>query len=313
MPEASPHAQIAIDLLDGRSVVSSPVVSPDGRHVAAVVSTVDYTKNKTFSTVWLDGQPLTGGEFDSSPFWSPDSGSLGFTSRRGEKKGESTLHVVPVSRGGETRTLCSMPDGVGSPSWSPDGQWIGFTSRTRDARYEAEDVSFQSPRKIERFVSRLNGQDWVFDRPSHVFVIPAMGTGTPKNLTPGEFQHNGISWLADSSGIATTAKRHENWDRDWAEDIYIVSLTGEIVRVTAGDGRYHSPSVSPDGTRVAFIGATDSRTYPVNDAVLVASTSATEQSADQLTRASFGLDRSFTCTIGTGPPRWESDENSGDS
>ena len=308
MTEASPHAQIAIDLLDGRSSVSSPVVSPDGAHVAAVVSTIDHAKNKTFSTVWLDGQPLTGGDFDGSPFWSPDSRSLGFTSRRGEKKGESTLHVVPVSRSGETRTLCSMPDGIGSPAWSPDGQWVGFTSRTRDERYETEDVSFQSPRKVERFVSRLNGEDWVFDRPSHVFIVSALGTGSPQNLTPGEFQHNGISWLADSSGIATNAQRHETWDRDWAEDIYVVPLDGDIMRITAGDGRFHSPSVSPDGTRVAFIGAMDNRTYPMNDALLVASISTSEQSVDQLTHASAGLDRTFTCTVGSSGPCWASND-----
>ncbi len=308
MTEVSAHAQIAIDLIDGRSTVSSPVVSPNGKHVAAVVSTTDHKKNKTFSSVWLDGQPLTGGDFDGSPFWSPDSAFLGFTSRRGEKKGESTLHAVPVTGPGETRTICSMADGIGSPAWSPDSQWIAFTSRTPDARYDAEDVSFQAPRKVERFVSRLNGEDWVFDRPSHVYVVPAMGTGTPRNLTPGEFQHSGISWLADSTGVATNGQRHDSWDRDWAEDIYVVALDGDIRRITAGDGRFHSPSVSPDGKRVAFIGATDNRTYPMNDAVMVASTSATEQTVAQLTQASFGLDRTFTCTIGTTPPRWVSND-----
>ena len=79
-----------------------------------------------------------------------------------------------------------MPDGLGDVEWSPDGRWIAFTSRTRDERYEAEDVSWQAPRKIERFFSRLNGEDWIFDRPQHVYVVAADGTGTPRNLTPGE-------------------------------------------------------------------------------------------------------------------------------
>ncbi len=81
-------------------------------------------------------------------------------------------------------------------------------------------MSFQSPRKVERFVSRMNGEDWIFDRPSDVYVVAAGGTGTPRNLTPDEFQHQGIAWLPDSSAVLTSAQRHDSWDRDWAEDIY---------------------------------------------------------------------------------------------
>jgi dipeptidyl aminopeptidase/acylaminoacyl peptidase len=307
MDDMSPHARIALDLIDGRTWASSPVVSPDGAHTAFVVSTTDHTKNKTFSRIWLDGAPLTAGDFDGSPFWSPDSRYLGFASRRGEKKGESTLHVLPIGVPGETRTIYTMPDGLSSPAWSPDGKWIAFTSRTRNERYEAEDVSFQSPRKVERFVSRLNGEDWIFDRPSDIYVVAADGTGTPKNLTPDEFQHSGISWLPDSSGVVTSAQRHDSWDRDWAQDIYVIGLDGATSRVTAGDGRYGNPSVSPDGTRVAFIGATDNRTYPMNDQVLVAPLDRIEQPAAELVAASAGLDRTFTCTVGTQVPQWLND------
>ncbi len=304
---ASEHAQIAIDLIDGRTQVAQPAVSPDGSRVAFVVATTDYKKNKTFTKIWIDGRPVTGGDFDSSPFWSPDGSSLGFVSRRSQEKGESTLHVIPVDGPGETRTICSMPDGISSPVWSPDGRSIAFTSRTRHERYEAEDVSFQSPRKVERFVSRLNGENWTFDRPSHVYVVSALGTGTPRNLTPGEWQHSGIDWVPDSSAIVTSAQRHETWDRDWAEDIYQIGLDGEIHRITAGDGTFGRPSVSPDGTRVAFIGATDNRTYPFNDPVLVASLGETEQAVSDLTVASAGLDRTFTPTIGGSSPIWLND------
>ncbi|NNE95891.1 MAG: S9 family peptidase [Acidimicrobiales bacterium] len=271
------------------------------------MSTIDHKKNKTFSRIWLDGVPVTAGDFDSAPFWSPDGAHLGFTSRRSENKGEATLHVLPVAVGGETRTVCVMPDGIEAPAWSPDGNWIAFTSRTRHERYEAEDASFQAPRKVERFVGRLNGEDWIFDRPSDVYVVPALGIGAPKNLTPDEFQHAGISWLPDSSAVATSAQRHDSWDRDWAEDIYVVPLNGDIRRVTAGDGRFTNPSVSPDGSRIAFIGATDNRTYPMNDQVLVASLDRSEQPVSDLVVASTGLDRTFACTIGTQDPQWISD------
>ncbi len=88
-----------------------------------------------------------------------------------------TLHVMPIEGPGEVRTVCAMPDGLGDIAWSPDGKWFAFTSRTRDERYTAKDESWQSPRKIERFLSRLNGENWVFDRPQHVYVVAADGTG----------------------------------------------------------------------------------------------------------------------------------------
>ena len=215
------HTEIAERLLDGRTSAGAPALSPDGSRIAFVVASIDLKKNVTNTRVWLDGAPVTAGPHDGNPEWSPDGKFLAFTSRRGEKKGDSTLHVLPVAGPGETRTVCTMPDGLGDLAWSPDGRWIAFTSRTRDERYEAEDVTWQAPRKIERFFSRLNGEDWIFDRPQHIYVVAADGTGTPRNLTPGEFQHDGIAWLPDSSAIVTSSQRHDTWDRDLATDLYV--------------------------------------------------------------------------------------------
>jgi dipeptidyl aminopeptidase/acylaminoacyl peptidase len=297
--EKSRHATIATELLHGRSRAGTPRVSPDGQRVAWVVATIDLDDNITRTRVWLDGGPITAGPHDGQPCWSPDGRWLAFTSRRGEKKGDSTLHVLPVGGPGEVRTVCEMPDGLGDVAWSPDGKWIGFTSRTRDPRYEAKDVTWQSPRKVERFFSRLNGEDWVFDRPQHVFVVAADGTGKPRNLTPGEFQHSGISWLRDSSGVVTAGQRHPEWDRLLANDLYVVPLDGEIRELTHQTGTYFTPVVSPDGSRLAFLGNDDALTYPQNVKIGV-------MRLDGSDRAwiSEGLDRSFQPTAGEAAPVW---------
>ncbi len=312
----SPHRLIAERFIDGRSAVGQPAVSPDGAHVAFVVATIDLGKNTTHSRVWLDDAPVSAGDHDAHPTWSPDGRFLAFTSRRGEKQGDSTLHVLPVGGPGEIRTVCSMPDGLGDVAWSPDGRWIAFTSRTRHERYEAEDSSWQSPRKIERFFSRLNGEDWIADRPQHVYAVAADGTGTPQNLTPGDFQHDGVSWLADSSGIITSAQRHDTWDRDLASDLYAVSLPADgdgdarppIRCLTAHDGNYGSPAVSPDGSLVAFIGTPDSRTYPQNARIGVLTVEADAATHDQIRWVSGDLDRTFETTNGSRPPVWESND-----
>ena len=307
----SKHAELAEQIIGGVVAAATPAVSPDGRWIAFVVARTDFAKNRARAQVWLaaaDGstppRPLSAGDKnDSQPAWAPDGRSLAFTSSRSEKKGESTLHVLPIDGPGELRTIATMPDGVGTPTWSPDGTWVAFTSRTRDARYEAEDESWQAPRKIDRFFSRLNGEGWIFDRPSHVYVVPASGTTAPRNLTPGPFQHDGIAWLADSSAVITSAARHDNWDIDLANDLYRVPLDGgEITELTHQTGVYGAPSVSPDGSKVAFVGHDDPLTDPQNEHVGII-----DLSTGDMHYASTGLDRTFSSTAGTAVPVWLDD------
>jgi dipeptidyl aminopeptidase/acylaminoacyl peptidase len=307
------HTSIAEHLIDRRNTVGSPAVSPDGSHTAFVVATTDLANNTTIRRVWRDDAPVTAGPKDGKPTWSPDGRFLAFTSSRGDKDSESTLHVIPADGPGEVRTVCTLPDGLNDVAWSPDGKWLAFTSRTQDERYTKKDASWQSPRKVEMFFSRLNGEDWVFDRPQHVHIVAADGTGTPRNLTPGKFHHSGAAWTPDSNALVTSASRHDTWDRDLAEDIYVIPLDADdnpdsIRSLTAQDGSYWRPSVSPDGSRVAFIGHGDTNTLVHNHAVGSVAFNATGTADADIDWASKGLDRTFVCTVGGRAPVWESND-----
>ncbi|HEY4333886.1 MAG TPA: S9 family peptidase [Ilumatobacteraceae bacterium] len=307
----SKHAEIAERIIGGVVAASSPAVSPDGAQIAFVVSKVDMVHNKARAQVWVaaaDGstppRPLSSGDKnDSQPTWSPDGRSLAFASSRSETKGEATLHIIPMDGPGEVRTIATMKDGVGDISFSRDGRLVAFISRTRDARYDAPDESWQPPRKIERFFTRLNGEGWIFDRPAHVYVVAADGTSAPRNLTPGPFQHSGTAWSADSSAVVTSGQRHDTWDRDLASDLYLVPLDGaEIVALTGHDGQAFNPSVSPDGTRVAYLGYDDSSMDPQNVRVGVADLATHERHW-----ISAAFDRTFMPTSGGVTPIWVDD------
>lgn len=307
--EKNPSTAIAERVIGNIAQAAAPAVSPDGAWVAFVVGRVDMAKNKYFSQVWLaaaDGstapRAVTGGENDGNPSWTPDSRTLLFTSRRSPKKGESTLHALPVDTPGETRTLASMKDGIGNVSVSPDGRWIAFSSRTPDARYEVPgaddgDTSWQPPRKIERFFTRLNGEDWTFDRPEHVYVVAADGTGTPRNLTPGVFEFGHPHWAPDSQSVVASAACHDTWDFDLAQDVYRIGLDGTITALTAQTGIYNYVSEGPDG--VATIGIDEPLIYPQNLKVgLLPAGGGRPQ------WLSTALDRTFETTAGMRSPVW---------
>ncbi|NCZ68470.1 MAG: S9 family peptidase, partial [Acidimicrobiia bacterium] len=196
----------------------------------------------------------------------------------------------------------TMPDGVGTIKWSPCGKWIAFTSRTQDERYTKDDASWMSPRKIETFFTRLNGEDFVFDRPQHVYIVSSDGTTAPRNLTPGNREHSSPSWLHDSSGVVTSAALHDGWDIDLATDLHVVKLDGTISTLTDRKGVYYQPSVSPDGKHVAFIGQDDPLTSPQNDHVGVLDIATKKR--QWVSRA---LDRTFATTAGSIAPIWMPD------
>jgi len=305
----SKHAAIAERFVSNVVQAGSPALSPDGSMVAFVVQRVDMAKNGYRTQVWLgptDGSrapaPVSSGDHDGQPEWSPDGNSLAFTSRRGEKKGESTLHVMPVGTTGEVRNIATRKDGLGDLRWSPDGRWVAFTSRTPDERYDADDESWQAPRKVETFFTQRNGEGWTFDRPTHIYVVAADGTGSPRNLTPGPHQAGTFAWLQDSSGVITSASRHEGWDLDLATDLYLVPLEGEIRGLTAQTGGYNAPAPSPDGHTIAFLGHDDSLLAPQNVHVGLVPV---EGGAHRW--ISRDLDRTFEPTAGVQAPIWLDD------
>jgi len=240
--------------------VGDPRLSPDGRKVAFVVWRIDREANEYKGNIWLapvDGseaprQLTFGSRRDTDPRWSPDGTSLAFTSNR---IGDSMqLYVIAVLGGGEARKLTDLKEDVKQAAWSPDGSRIAFASRVRADYYDEADEKKRPPRRITRLFYKLDNEGWIGDRPSHLFVVPADGSGEPLQITSGEFQDAKPAWSPDGKRLAFVSGRHEEWDIVPAEDAYVVDAGGgEPAVLTATDGICGGPSWSPDGARIAFL------------------------------------------------------------
>jgi len=269
----------------GRLVeVGDPRVSPDGRTIAFVVTTVDLDANRYHGRIWLaaaDGseppRPFTAGEHrDGRPRWSPDGRDLAFVSHR-EGQG-SELYVLPVASGGELRRVASWSEEIEDLAWSPDGRRLAFTARRRDDEHEGTrpegtttdgnptdgktDDRDRPPRRIDRLAYRFDGMGWTCDRPRQLFTVRADGNGKPVAVTTGSFDHAGAAWSPDGDALAFSAGRHDTWDLDRAVDLFTVGpVGGEPRRLTATGPTFRGPSWSPDGSAIAFVWG-DPRSLP---------------------------------------------------
>ncbi|MCZ6915643.1 MAG: DPP IV N-terminal domain-containing protein, partial [Gemmatimonadetes bacterium] len=245
--------------------VSNPQISPDGSQIVYTRGWIDRVNDQRKSSLWImnaDGSRnrrlLEGGGAQ----WSPDGTRILFT-KEGEPSG-SQIFVRWMDAEGATSQITRLEHGPSNARWSPDGNWIAFTSQV-DHKAEFTGVQLPSrpdgaqwtgePKIVERAGYKRDRRGYIDTGWTHLFVVPADG-GTPRQLTDGEWNHNGVAWSPDGSEIYFTSYRADDWDRpsNWGEsEIYAVSLeTGDSRQLTNRRGPDGQPVPSPDGRLIAY-------------------------------------------------------------
>jgi acylaminoacyl-peptidase len=272
----APSDRLTVTDIFNLELATDPQISPDGTRVVYVRQFADIMKDQRRSNLWIasfdgkDHRPLTTGNFsDSSPRWSPDGTQIAYIS---DRDGSPQIYRRWMDTG-ETAKLTSLTSDPSGIAWSPDGKWISFTAlvpgkppQIDGMPEKPEGATWAEPaRVIDKLVYRFNGAGYLKPGYHHLFVIPAEG-GTPRQISSGNFQHGGTGfraseavWTPDGKFLILSANRRPNYELEPLDtDIYEFSLAdGSVKALTTRKGPDHSPQVSPDGRRIAYLGFDD--------------------------------------------------------
>ncbi len=256
--------RLTLDLYLEYETVSDPQISPDGSQIIYTRQFVDKQNDRRESALWVMNVDGSKNRFlvrGSNARWSPTGDRIAYTAPT-EPRG-TQLFVRYMDAEGAVSQITRVEKAPSAIAWSPDGTRIGFimnleaknawTIKMPRAPEGARWV--ETPRIVERLDYRSDGTGFDDDAYRHMFVVPATG-GTPRQLTDGNWHHNGVEWTPDSKQILFSSNRVEDAEYQWREsDIYSVNTdSGAITQLTKRKGPDGNPQVSPDGKRIAYTG-----------------------------------------------------------
>ncbi|MHA4810518.1 S9 family peptidase [Flavitalea flava] len=258
-------------------ILGDAQVSPDGKWVAYTISTVDTTRDRRNSDIWMiswDGsqnlQITNSPEGESKPRWSPDGKYLSFLSSRQATEPTATIKGNQVwlmdRRGGEGKRLTEIKGGVSDYAWSPDGKKLLLTLSDQ----EPEDTSKAKTTKpfvIDRYQYKEDIEGYRYKKLyTHLYLFDAVSKKTD-TLTRGNYNEAGPVWSPDGSRIVFVSNRTEDPDKNENTDLYVIEAKpGSALRqLTTWKGTDNSPRWSPDGKWIAYTRSTSEADYLMYD------------------------------------------------
>ncbi|MGH3209660.1 MAG: serine hydrolase [Trebonia sp.] len=254
---------------------SQPTLSPDGREVVYVLTTVDVAADKNVTSLWRadtdvsagagpDGprrhaRRLTRGEADSSPAWSPDGSKIAFLRADG---GPAQVWLLPAD-GGEPEQVTTLPLGAGAPAWSPDGTKIAFGAPVDLRAVPGEGDAARAKRAIAPIVTtrldyKADGAGLLRTVRKHLHVLD-LASAKVRQVTEGDWHASDPVWSPDSARLAFGAATAPDADLNERAPVYVTDVSGPFAKpelVGLADGIGIPAAWTPDGATLIVAGTT---------------------------------------------------------
>ena len=243
--------------------VRDPQVSPDGAWVAYTVATIDSSKDKTDTDVWMtswDGtqsiRVTSSPDGESSPRWSPDGRYLAFLSGRQEGKGAQVWLLD--RRGGEAQRLTQLKGGVSDYVWSPDSKRLAVVVEDETdsvAKKDTTEHKTAKPIVIDRYGFKRDIEGYLGTKHNHLALFD-LESKKLETLTAGIHDDDSPSWSPDGKWLAFVRGSVSEPDRPGNDDVYVIEAKAgasprRITDFAGPDGG--RPAWSPDGKWLAFV------------------------------------------------------------
>jgi dipeptidyl aminopeptidase/acylaminoacyl peptidase len=262
--------------------LSDARISPDGKQIAAIVSTPDWKTDKAqqeidiFDAASGARRVVTWKRTGiSSPKWSEDGTRLAFLAedsappsdenvgassnakgRGGNDSNEkrTQIFIMPMD-GGDPIRVTDAAKGVDEFAWSPDGNQIAFITADEAENAKAikeHDDAFQVT--DNHFLTRAALTPW------HLWVVPSTG-GAAKRLTQGSFslqtdQRDSTpvpEWSRDGRSIVFTRFLEPYWGPSFHSVIASVDANAGAIRTLAPAAGSNMAAYAPGGDALAYL------------------------------------------------------------
>ncbi len=268
------------DDLYALSMVTSPVVSPDGRRVVFTRVAFDRQTDRRTGELWLahlddsgkviDKRLLVGRDVQpNSAAFSPDGSRVAYLAT---SLGKPQIFVMAFAEG-LGQPLTGGDAQPGNFRWSPDGTRIAFVGRV-----DAKPASIPGlPEKVKggdaaadaKIITdlfwRADGVGEIKPGSDQLFVVDA-ATGAITPVTSGDTDQidrgSGLAWTRDGKHIVAAFSADPiNGPRE--SDLYLYDVSGKTAKqqLTRRPGSEYAPEVSPDGRTIAFLGSEASANF----------------------------------------------------